>query len=383
MAIRIMHIIPNSQNLGGLERGLLNLLHRIDPNRFEHAVCAVGTLGPLGELLPSDRVLRLSLEKTDRRMAVHLGALKQRIREIKPDVVHSRNWGAVEAVMAGRWSGSCALVHSEHGIDISVSESEPARRRWLRRVAFEMADCVFTVSHQLRDLHSRRTGFPARKIHVIHNGVDTRRLFPDSSARARTRSELGIAESEFCVGAIGRMDPIKDYRTLIEAADRFSQYGRRLKLLIVGEGPDLSALEQFASARPNLNGRVRFIGVTRNVPEILNALDVYVLPSISEGISNSLLEAMATQLPVIATATGGNPEVIVDSTSGLLFPVRDVEKLSQHLVLLHDDVQVRNRLGAEALRRVKQHFSIDSMVQKYEELYASVVHARSAHAQTA
>jgi glycosyltransferase involved in cell wall biosynthesis len=118
------------------------------------------------------------------------------------------------------------------------------------------------------------------------------------------------------------------------------------------------------------------------VPDILNALDLYVLPSISEGISNSLLEAMATGLPVIVTATGGNPEVVIDGTSGLLFPVRDVKKLSEQLLQLYADVKLRNGLGGGALRRVRAHFSLDSMVQKYEEMYASVARVRSAQAQT-
>ena len=246
-----------------------------------------------------------------------------------------------------------------------------------------MADRVFSVSYQLRDLHAQRTGFPARRIQVIHNGVDTQRFFPNPHARARTRNELGIADGEFCVGAVGRMDLIKDYRTLMLATDIFSRSCARWKLLIAGEGPDLRALQEFASAHPNLDGRVQFLGVTRAVPEILNAMDLYVLPSISEGISNSLLEAMATELPVIATAAGGNTEVIVDGKSGLLFPVRDVRKLSEQLLLLHADVELRNRFGCEALLRVKEHFSLDSMVQKYEEMYATIAHLRSANAQTA
>jgi glycosyltransferase involved in cell wall biosynthesis len=141
---------------------------------------------------------------------------------------------------------------------------------------------------------------------------------------------------------------------------------------MIGEGPERPNLEAFVTAHPEWREQVSFLGSSNRVPELLNAMDVYVLPSIAEGISNSLLEAMAAGLPVVATATGGNPEVIVDGESGLLFPVGDCGKLTEHLLLLDGRRDMRQQLAQQAVRRIRQAFSIDSMIQEYEQLYESL-----------
>jgi glycosyltransferase involved in cell wall biosynthesis len=159
--------------------------------------------------------------------------------------------------------------------------------------------------------------------------------------------------------------------TLLKGAAALAGHRRNWRLLMVGEGPERPSLEAFVTAHP-WSEQVSFVGSSNLVPELLNAMDVYVLPSIAEGISNSLLEAMAAGLPVVATDTGGNPEVVVDRESGLLFPVGDCSKLAEHLLLLDGRRDMRLQLGHEAVRRIRQAFSIDSMVQKYEQLYESL-----------
>ena len=366
--IRIMHFVDGLAK-GGLENGLVNLIERLDPRRFEHVVCAIRQLGPNADRLPADRVRVICLRKSDSDSPIQVGSCVREIREVQPDNVNSRNRGAVEAVVAGRWVRSCAVVHSEHGLDADTSEKESWRRRAFRRVAFELADRVLSVSNQLRDLHARRTGFPAGKIAVIHNGVDSRRFFPDPEARARVRRELGIPPDDFCIGSVGNLTPVKDHLTLLQAFDRAAAVSSGWRLLLFGEGPERSKLEAFADAHPAWRERVSFMGSSNRVAEMLNAMDAYVLPSISEGISNSLLEAMATGLPVIATATGGNPEVITDGDSGVLFPVGGAGLLAEILGSLRAQVDKRAQLAKRALRRVQEHFSIDSMVGSYADLY--------------
>jgi len=374
MALRILHIIPSTHNVGGLENGVLNLVQRLD--RFQHAVCPVGNLGPLGDLLPRERVAVLQLEKSNRRFAIQIGALAEQIRAWKPDIVHSRNWGALEGVFASRWSRSAAVVHSEHGVENHPAEG-PRRRIWFRRVAFELADRVLCVSSQLREMLAQCTGFPSRKMSVIHNGVDMNRFFPDPAARDRMRRQLGIGAEEICFGCVGRLYPVKDYWTLLRALEEVTESCTNWRLLIAGQGPDLVPLQQFVNERPSLAGRVNFFGVTRAVAEILNAMDVYVLPSITEGISNSLLEAMATGLPVIVSAIGGNLEVVVDGESGLMFPVGDATCLANHLLRLTKSTDLRVRMGSQALRRIQNDFSIGTMVANYERMYRGVAQGRA------
>jgi sugar transferase (PEP-CTERM/EpsH1 system associated) len=375
--IRIMHFV-DSLGKGGLENGLVNLVNRLDPLRFEHIVYAIRRLGPNADCLPGERVRVMCLGKKDTDSPLQAGALLRGIREVQPDIVHSRNWGAVEAVIAGKWARSCAVVHSEHGIESAASEKEPLRRRCFRRLAFELADRVVSVSYQLRDLHAGRTGFAAHKIRVIHNGVDSRRFHPDPETRVRVRKQLGILPEEFCVGCVGNLLPVKDHLTLFQAFDKVVGVSKTWRLLLLGEGSERPKLEAFADAHPEWRNRVSLLGSSDRVGELLNAMDVYVLPSLSEGISNSLLEAMATGLPVIATATGGNPEVIRDGECGLLFPTGDSGRLAENLLELRAQNDLRVRLGQRALRRVADAFSIDSMVRNYAQMYENLVSVATA-----
>ena len=370
MPIRIMHVVDHLGK-GGLENGLVNLINGLDPDRFEHVVYAMRQLGPNADRLPA-HVRVICMGKRDTDFPVQVRRLARDIRSVDPHVVHSRNWGTVEAVAAARWVRNCAVVHSEHGLETDAYAREPWRRIWFRRVAFELADRVLAVSYQLRDLHARRTGFAARRIGVIHNGVDERRFFADAAARLRMRAELGIAESEFCIGCVGNLLPVKDHLTALRAVARVAGVLRRWRLVIAGEGSERPKLEAFINEHPEWKARVSLFGTTDRIPELLNAMDVYLLPSLSEGISNSLLEAMSCGLPVIATEAGGNPEVVVEGKSGLLFPPGDTAKLAEQLLMLEGSPEMRAQLAKQSVSRVRQEFSIDSMGRNYARLYESL-----------
>src|ERR1017187_1394193 len=155
MPIRIMRVVESLGVGGGVETGIASLMERMDRNRFEHILCPVFRLGPWVDRFRVVQVV--PLEQKTRKLAVQVGPLARVIRGIKLDIVHSRNWGALEAVIAGRWGRSCRVIHSEHGVEADPA-AEPRRRNWFRRVAFEMADRVFSVSYQLRDTLARCTG---------------------------------------------------------------------------------------------------------------------------------------------------------------------------------------------------------------------------------
>jgi glycosyltransferase involved in cell wall biosynthesis len=178
---------------------------------------------------------------------------------------------------------------------------------------------------------------------------------------------------EFCIGCVGNLFPIKDHMTLLQAVAGFAKVRNRWRLLVIGEGPELATLQGFVDAHPEWKANVSFLGTSHRVAELLNAMDVYVLPSVSEGISNSLLEAMATGLPVLASETGGNPEVVIQGESGLLFPVGDARQLTEQLLLLEAQREWRLQLGQKALRRVRHEFSMDAMIRNYEQLYQGLL----------
>jgi glycosyltransferase involved in cell wall biosynthesis len=166
--------------------------------------------------------------------------------------------------------------------------------------------------------------------------------------------------------------------TELEAIARMARTVKNFRFLMVGEGPERAKLEAFINAYPEWKDRVSLPGLTRRVPELLQAMDVFILSSVTEGICNSLLEAMATGLPVIATDTGGNPEVVVSGESGLLFPVGGYQQLADKLLLLQQQTTLRVELGSNAVRRIRQEYSVDSMAKNYDQVYTSLTSAARA-----
>jgi glycosyltransferase involved in cell wall biosynthesis len=211
---------------------------------------------------------------------------------------------------------------------------------------------------------------------VIHNGVNHERYCADPAVRGRVRQELGVGDDEFCIGSVGNLTPVKDHMTELRALAEFAKTAGPWRFVLIGDGPERASLQTFVDSHPEWKGRVVFTGLTRRVPELLNAMDVFTLPSVTEGICNSLLEAMATGLPVIATDTGGNPEVVVDGTCGFLFPIGDHRQLANRLLTLYRDCKLRSRLGRQAVERMRTEFSFASMVSRYEHLYRSVQSVR-------
>jgi glycosyltransferase involved in cell wall biosynthesis len=207
-------------------------------------------------------------------------------------------------------------------------------------------------------------GFAARSVAVIYNGIDPGPL-PDPAARARTRQALGVTDGHYVIGTIGRLDPVKDFSTLIGAVSELPP-ALNATLVIVGDGPERAQLEQTAASLAA--NRVQLLGHRNNAREWLAGFDVFVNSSISEGISLTILEAMAAGLPVIATRVGGTPEV-VDESCGRLIPSRDRAALSAMLLTLAQQPEDRRQMGRRARERVQARFTLERMIGEYRDVY--------------
>ena len=316
------------------------------------------------------------LGSRDARSQFLLFRLTQVMKSYRPHIVHSHNWGTIEAVLAARLARVPITIHSEHGYNVEMLQGMPLRRRLLRRALYPMADALFTVTEELRVFHARQAWVSPERFRVIHNGVDTQRFSPRPEARPRLREELGLPPDSFVVGTVGRMVPIKDQLTILRAAEVLSGRGIDTRVLLVGWGAEKARLQHHIDSSAALAGRVVLGGRFGNIPKLLNAMDVFVLASLREGMSNTLLEAMASGLPVLATRVGGNPEVVEEGRSGWLFSPGDVEALSEHLYQLAVHSAVRCRLGAAARQRAVERFSLERMLQEYENLYHELARRR-------
>src|SRR6185436_14263328 len=209
---------------------------------------------------------------------------------------------------------------------------------------------IIAVSHELRD-YMIESRFPRERVRVIHNGIE-----PASAAspldRRKARLLLGLDERAFVVTTVARLDPVKDLVTLLDAFAIVRKRAPGAQLVIVGDGPERQRLEARAS-HDDLAGSVRITGYRSDVRALLPAADVYVSSSISEGVSLTILEAMAAGVPVVATAVGGTPEIRADGEGGLLVPGRDADQLASAILSLAVDRRRRAELAAAARRRLE------------------------------
>jgi sugar transferase (PEP-CTERM/EpsH1 system associated) len=360
--------------LAGLENGVVNLINALRA-RFRHTVICMAEVGVLAKRLPPE-VRVIDLSTTVRRGPLFIFRLASLLRSLRPDIVHSRNWGTIDAVIAAWLAGVPVRIHGEHGRTAEDPKGQNRRRNIGRRLVSPFVDRFVTVSDDLRRWLTSEVGVPAHKVVRIHNGVDVERF--SGGGREAGRRALGLAEDDIVVGAVGRLDRVKDHRTLLEAFSRVDNRSSHCRLVIVGEGELRSELEMRA-AQPDLRGRVDLPGERPDVSFVLKGFNIFVISSIAEGISNTVLEAMATALPIVATRTGGNPELVEEGVNGMLVPVGDAEALGRAIAIYLNDPMRALQHGAASRQRAVERFSLPRMAHDYATLYLSLLeHARLA-----
>jgi sugar transferase (PEP-CTERM/EpsH1 system associated) len=365
----VAHVIPTLR-VAGLENVVARLIDRLRTD-LDHAVITPAGNGPMRARFPEGiPVIAMADEHPqDRWNAIRMARI---FRALRPDIVHSRNWSSVDGIIAARLAGVPIVVHSEHGREASDPEGRDRKRRIVRRLLAPMVDQFVTVSRDLGRWLVEDIGLPRRKVLSICNGVDTRRFSP--SGRQAARAALAIESGSMVIGTVGRLDPVKDQVGLIHAFRRVAG-DPRARLLIVGDGPCRPELESVISAL-DLDQRVRLLGERDDVPDVLAAMDVFVLSSIGEGISNTILEAMATGLAVVATRVGGNPELVVDGTTGSLVEARSPAALAAALQRYLEDPGLIESQGRAARQLAEAEFSLERMLASYEQLYMRLLDAR-------
>jgi len=375
--IHVLHVV-DSLRVGGLENGVINLINALDETAFRNSICCLKETGDL-----QNRLKNGSGEVFDmgRRPGRHLfGKIAALVRDHRIDVVHSNNWGTFfDSVLAAHLGGASLMVHCIHGLFTEDLQDMRWRRRFLQRLLALGTHRLYAVADYLRRYYIRRVGVAPGRIETIHNGVDIHRHRPPSEDHRRTvRSRLGFSDDDILIGSVGTLYWIKDPETLLEAAAGVCERHPRAVFLWVGDGRLRDSLQARAE-RMGLGRRMRYLGRRDDVADILAGLDIFVLPSIIEGLSYSILEAMATGLPVVATRVGGNPELIRDGREGLLVAPRRPSRLAAALSTLIDDGGLRRRLGAGGRVRVEERFSLRTMVERYQQMYRSVRSAGESH----
>lgn len=368
---RLVHVIPTFR-IAGLE----NVVVRLAGALREHAdqlVLTPDVDGPLRDRFPSGVRLR-ALREVGRSGRWNVFRMASVFREFRPDIVHSRNWSCIDGVIGGALARVPVIVHGEHGRTAEDPLGRNRKRRVVRRLLAPWVDRFVTVSEDLARWLVEDVRIAARKVVHIPNGVDTERFSPEGREQARRSLDVPYGATVF--GCVGRLDPVKDHASLLRAFAAVGSGGAPVLLLLAGEGPMRAAIEA-EIRRLGLDARVRLLGERSDVPDVLRALDVFLLPSVGEGMSNSILEAMAAGLPVIATRVGGNPQLVRDGATGTLVAAGDPEGLAAAMRRYLGEPELRAAHGRAARLRSEAEFSLTRMVAAYSALYAGLLREKA------
>jgi len=350
--LRIVHLL-HSFSTGGMEKGIASLVQHTH-GEFEHIIICLTTSGASEKMLPGGTQV-ISLNKPPGNSLSFIFRLARLLKQLGPDVVHTRNWGGLDGIISARLAGIRAIVHGEHGWGMDDPMGQNTKRRVIRRVLSGFVREFTCVSKQMESWLLNDIGV-SKPITQIYNGIDTRIYSPGGKK----------AVSSKIVGVIGRLDPIKDHPTLFKAFEHVVGNIPNARLMVIGDGPEREKLEKIAGSK------VYFTGNRLDVPDLLKQIDLFVLPSLNEGISNTILEAMASGIPVIATRVGGNPELVSDKVSGALFEPGNWEELAGLLEKYLNDETLCRLIGKKGRESVSKRFAMEKMVSQYKAVWRRV-----------
>jgi len=360
--LHIEMVLPSLVS-GGMEMMVVRLVRALARHGHRLGITCTEDSGPLASRLTREGhridvvpVLGMTPNFFPQRLARHLRALR-------PDVVHVHSGAWLKAARAARCAGVPCVIHSVHGL----LDREPWHEGILKRWAARSTDHIGAVSEPLRDYLVGRVGLAASKVSVVHNGIDTEEFRPGPRTGALRRA-LGIDLTSPVIGTVARLATVKNQALMVEAFGRIAASTPAAHLVLVGDGPERPALERLIAAR-GLGGRVHLAGEMEVGAETYREFDVFALTSVAEGTSLSILEALATELCVVATAVGGNPALLDGGRAGLLVPSGDVDACAAAFATALGGGARARALGRAGREHVIAQYSERAMVAHYEAMY--------------
>jgi len=373
----IAHVIYRL-GTGGLENGLVNLVNWLPRERFRHAVVCLAGSTDFARRIQRPDVAIYSLDKRPGKDVRAYARLWRLLRRLQPDLVHTRNLGTIDLQWIAIAAGVPRRVHGEHGWEAADPCGLDAKSLRIRRFCRPAIHRYVAMSQDLARWLGKSVGVAPQRIEQIYNGVDVERFSPDGPLPADLPWSAA-SPRPFVFGTVGRLDQVKNQEALLAAFARSIQASSpdsprhaASRLIVVGSGPLADTLQRRASEL-GIADLVWFAGSRDDIPQLLRAMDVFVLPSVNEGISNTLLEAMATARPVVAARVGGNPELVEHESTGLLYDPGQHAGLLEAMLRYRRDDNLTIVHGAAGRWRACQRFSLQSMVNGYSDLYSRML----------
>jgi sugar transferase (PEP-CTERM/EpsH1 system associated) len=369
----IVHLIYRL-DFGGLETMLVERINRMPVERYRHAVVCLTHYTEFSKKITKPGVELYSLHKAPgMALGTHLKLWKL-LRKLKPAIVHTYNLSAVEYGVTTLLAGVPVRINGSHGRDASDPDGKNRKHNFLRRMMIPFYDCCYANSGDLKAWNEAVVGVPASKSRLLHNGIDTQ-VYSPRTGEDHSNQYGRFPTGSFVIGTVGRVQEIKDHLGLVDAFIRLQamlpEHKANLRLAIIGDGPLLPALKAKVEAA-RLADVVWLPGARTDVAAILRTFSLFVTSSIAEGTPGSVLEAMATALPVVGTRVGGVPEVVEENVTGLLVAPRDPQALAAAIANYVVNPGLAAQHGRAGLARVSQKYSIGAMLSEYLEMYDSL-----------
>lgn len=368
-SIHIAHVVYSFAT-GGLENGVVNLINRLPRDKYRHTVvCVTDHDAAFFSRITAGNTSIVNLNKPPGKGLGWLLACWKLFFRIKPDICHTRNLSALEAQIAAFMSGVSYRIHGEHGWDITDIGGVSRKNQMFRKILKPLVNEYVALSLESVEYLQSKIKVKREKINHICNGVDVNKFTTDNHSSVLPQ---GFSDSSSIIfGTVGRLAEVKNQTFLLEAFLQLwknnAHVQTKLKLVIVGEGVLLDKLKTMLIGSGAINS-VWFAGRRSDVADVMKQLDVFVLPSLAEGISNTLLEAMATGLPIIATNVGGNEELMLPAHKlSHIVAVNNVDELTKAMSLY---INEQLKKESEVVRKhCIENFSLETMVNKYHDLY--------------
>lgn len=369
----ICHVVQRLA-VGGLENGVVNLINNLPSDTYRHAVICVTSATEFRQRIRRPDV---DIHEIRKQPGKDIGAYHRMwrvLRHLRPDIVHTRNLPALDMLGPAWLAGVPRLVHSEHGLDMIELEGRNRKYNRLRRLSRSVVDRYVAVSRDLEGWLRGEIGIPGRRLDLIYNGVDTERFSP--LAAPAPLPEGFAPPGAVVIGTVGRLEAVKNQlglaRAFCEVLEMRPALRQRLRLAVIGGGSQEGEIRAVLAAGNALD-LAWLPGSRDDMPALYRALDLFVLPSLREGISNTLLEAMASGRPVIATSVGGNPEIMPEGVAGTLVPAQDDAALAWAILNYLDNPELMRAHGEAGHAHTIRNFSLDAMLKKYDMLYRSLL----------
>lgn len=362
--IKIAHIIHRFDT-GGLENGVVNLINRLDDSRYHHTIITMKGHNP--EFAARINTGNVEFENLSKQGGSDIGVflrLNRILKRLSPDILHTRNTATLEMQLVGWWRRVPLRIHGEHGWDVNDMHGQNRRYQKLRRFIKPFVHQYIALSKEAKDYLLDTISVKPSRVNHICNGVDHEKFVPDRTEK-----------SGFVFGCVGRLEEVKNQQLLAKAFVKVWHHCQAkdldVKLQIVGDGRCRDQIEGILE-EGGCATSFWMPGNRSDVAELMQCFDVFILPSLAEGISNTILEAMSTGLAVIATDVGGNAELVKDSESGYIVPSNDAEAMAEKMIAYSEQHGLREAHGKAGRELVEQKFSLQAMTASYDELYRSV-----------